>query len=214
MVAVEGGTFNMGSPKNEKGREDNECQHQVTVGPFNIGKYEVTQADWRNIMGNDPSNFKNCDDCPVESVFWDDVQAFLKKLNAKYPGKNYRLPTEEEWEYAARGGTKSQGYQYAGSNTLGDVAWYDKNADSKTHPVGSKSPNELGLHDMSGNVWEWCQDSWKPYPGCSGNAKGGDRVIRGGSWGSDPQYCRVASRDGDSPTDRGSDLGFRLARSF
>ena len=214
MVAVEGGTFNMGSPKNEKDRSDDECQHTVTVGPFNIGKYEVTQADWRNIMGNDPSNFKNCDDCPVEQVSWDDVQAFLKKLNIKYPGKNYRLPTEAEWEYAARGGAKSQGYQYAGSNTLGDVAWYDKNADSKTHPVGSKSPNELGLLDMSGNVWEWCQDSWKPYPGCSVNAKGDDRVFRGGGWYAGPQYCRVADRYSYSPTFRNLTLGFRLARSF
>jgi len=201
----------MGSPKSEADRSDDECQHQVTVKQFSIGKYEVTQADWRAIEGNDPSKFKNCDDCPVEQVSWDDVQEFLKKLNAQYPGKNYRLPTETEWEYAAKGGTKSQHYAYAGSNTLGGVAWYYDNADSKPHPVGGKSPNELGLYDMSGNVYEWCQDIYQPYSCDSKNTTSGrSRVLRGGSWYFNAPYCRAANRYGYEPSVRDNGLGFRL----
>ncbi len=168
MVRVEGGTFQMGSPNIEAGRFDNECQHTVTVASFSIGQYEVTQANWREIMGNNPSEFKDNDNCPVEQVSWNDVQDFLIKLNAKYPGNNYRLPAETEWEYAARGGNKSRGYQYAGSDDLGSVAWYLANSGAKTQPVGTRNPNELGLYDMSGNVWEWCQDTFKPYPECPG----------------------------------------------
>ena len=208
-VRVAGGTFQMGSPASEVGRYSDECQHTVTVSSFSMGKYEVTQAQWKAIMGSNPSKFKNCDDCPVEQVSWNDVQSFIKKLKDK-TGNTYRLPTEAEWEYAARGGTKSRGYTYAGSNTLGSVAWYNDNSGSKTHPVGSKSPNELGLYDMSGNVWEWCQDTWKPYPGCSGDPDPRSRVLRGGGWDGNAPGCRAAHRGDDEPSSRASRVGFRL----
>lgn len=208
----------MGSPDNEKDRRDDECQHQVSVGAFSIGKYEVTQADWREIMGNNPSNFINCDVCPVEMVSWNDIQAFLKKINARYPGQNYRLPTEAEWEYAARGGHKAGNtyYTYAGSNSLNEVAWHGGNSGDKTHPVGTKKANPLGLHDMNGNVWEWCQDTYKPYA-CDRNnkAEGSYRVLRGGSWLINyPQFCRVAYRGYSDPTNRSNYRGFRLAAFF
>ena len=206
MVRVAGGTFQMGSPASEASR-DAECQHAVTVGLFSMGKYEVTQAQWKAIMGNNPSHFKNCDDCPVEQVSWNDAQAFIKKLKDK-TGKSYRLPTEAEWEYAARGGAgaSSMTKTYAGS-----VAWYYDNAGSKTHPVGGKSPNEPGLYDMSGNVWEWCQDSWKPYP-CDSKSTADSRfrVLRGGSWNSGASLCRTARRSSREPSDRRTYIGFRL----
>jgi formylglycine-generating enzyme required for sulfatase activity len=190
MKAVEGGAFTMGSPGSETGRDADECQHQVTVAPFKIGFYEVTQADWRAVMGSDPEQlyFKGCDDCPVERVSWNDIQEFISKLNEK-TSLRFRLPTEVEWEYAARGGKQSKGYLYAGGNSLNDVAWYGNNSASKTHPVGGKQANELGLFDMSGNVWEWCQDTYKPYP-CDSNTKANDsvRVLRGGSWYYDSPY--------------------------
>ncbi len=213
MKQVTGGSFTMGSPANEAGRLGTECQHTVTVGSFNMGQYEVTQAQWKAIMGKNPSYFKDCDDCPVENVSWNEIQEFIKTLNWRVTtgGKKYRLPTEAEWEYAARGGNRSKGYQqYAGSNTLGSVAWYDANAGNKTHPVGGKSPNELGLFDMSGNVWEWCQDVYKACP-CDNEAREGvHRVNRGGGWHFSSRYCRAASRDDREPGYRDSHLGFRL----
>ncbi|MEO6037197.1 MAG: SUMF1/EgtB/PvdO family nonheme iron enzyme [Saprospiraceae bacterium] len=222
LVFVQGGTFTMGCTA-EQGNDcsdDEKPAHQVMLSDFYIGKYEVTQALWRSVMGSNPLNlnFEGCDQCPVVSVSWDEVQEFLTKLNAQ-SGRQYRLPTEAEWEYAARGGKSSKGYKNAGSNKLDEVAWYSSNSGSKIHTVGGKKANELGLFDMSGNVWEWCSD-WKgPYSSSSptdpaGATSGSDRVYRGGSCGSEPQYERVANCGGDEPTNRFSDLGFRLARTF
>ena len=210
MKSVAGGAYTMGSPTTESGRDDDECQHQVSVNNFKIGYYEVTQADWTAIMGTQPAYFKKCDDCPVENVSWDDIQDFLKKLETK-TGQKFRLPTEAEWEFAARGGNESKKYLYAGGNTLNDVAWNRGNSESKTHAVGGKKANELGLFDMSGNVWEWCQDTYKPYP-CdnNNNANSSVRVLRGRSclnFGN-----RSTVRFNLAPARRGSDFGFRLAQ--
>ena len=214
MVKVEGGSFQMGS---NDGSNSEKPIHSVSVNTFYIGKYEVTQSEWRSVMGKNPPKlyFKGCNSCPVDAVSWDNIQEFLKKLNAKSE-KTYRLPTEAEWEYAARGGNKSNGYTYSGSNDLKSVAWCYENSDSKTHPVGQKQANELGLHDMSGNVWEWCTDWYKGYPGSSGvkDYTGSDRVYRGGGCFYDAGYCRVASRSYNTPAYRYSLLGFRLAISF
>lgn len=211
MVRAPGGSFTMGSPANEAGRYVDECQHTVSVGNFYIGRYEVTQADWRAIMGNNPSDHKNCDDCPVENVSWEDIQAFLKKLNARYPAKNYRLPTEAEWEYAARGGSNAPYLTYSGSNNLSATGWYSDNSGNQTHPVGAKQPNRLGLYDMSGNVWEWCQDTYVRYP-CDSKrtAEGRARVGRGGGAFGDAASCRAAYRSYREPADRYHDFGFRL----
>jgi hypothetical protein len=167
---------------------------------FYIGKYEVTQAQWQAVMGNNPSKFSGSNN-PVEQVSWNDVQEFIKKLNAM-TGRNYRLPTEAEWEYAANEGKRNSSYEYSGSNTLSSVGWYGDNSGNTTHPVGQKSPNSLGLYDMSGNVWEWCQDCYDS--SCS------YRVIRGGSWYYDASNCRVAHRYGNAPSYRYGNLGFRL----
>ncbi|MCL2512003.1 MAG: formylglycine-generating enzyme family protein [Bacteroidales bacterium] len=162
---------------------------------FYIGKYEVTQAQWRAIMGSNPSNFRG-DNLPVETVSWNEVQEFLTQLNQK-TGRNYRLPTEAEWEFAARGGNKSRGYEYSGSNDVGSVAWYDS---KRTQPVGTKTPNELGIYDMSGNVWEWCED-----------ADGSYRVYRGGGWHDGTlSYLSVTGRYSSSPNYRNDFLGFRV----
>ncbi len=214
MVSVAGGTFTMGSPSREGSRNDNECQHSVTVNSFSMGQYEVTQAQWKAVMGSNPSGHIGCADCPVENVSWDDVQAFIKRLNIA-TGKHYRLPSEAEWEYAARGGVKTRYYPYAGSNTPGSVAWYKNNSGSETHPVGSKLPNELGLYDMSGNVWEWCQDVYQAYPSDNHtDGNGQDRVNRGGSAFNPAPNCRVACRNYLHPAYPTVTLGFRLALSL
>ena len=180
-----------------------------------IGRYEVTQAQWKAIMGSNPSMFKG-DNLPVEQVSWNDVQEFIHKLNAQ-TGKNYRLPTEAEWEFAARGGNGSKGYRYSGSNTVGDVAWYIDNSNRTTHPVGTKSSNEWGIYDMSGNVFEWCSDWYGEYNSSAqtdphGTSSGSYRVYRGGGWVNVAGYARVSFRrrwsDGSN-----LNLGFRLARS-
>jgi len=217
MVLVKGGTFTMGSPENEEGRYDNETQHEVTLSDFLIGKYLVTQNLWQEIMGDNPSHFIG-DDLPVEQVSRDDIQIFLKKLNKLYPEKNFRLPTEAEWEYAARGEPLSKGFLYAGSDDLEEVGWYAGNSDSKTHPVGQKIPNELGLFDMSGNVWEWCADWFGDYSkeisfGIINPENGTYRVIRGGSWYSLLRGCRIACRGYWLPGGKHNYLGFRLAAS-
>jgi formylglycine-generating enzyme required for sulfatase activity len=217
MVAVKGGTFKMGCTSGQSDCDDDEKPvHSVTVDDFYIGKYEVTQAQWKAIMGSNPSHFDDCgSNCPVKKVSWKKVQEFIKKLNQK-TGKNYRLPTEAEWEYAARGGSKSKGYKYAGSNSIGTVAWYNDNSGSETHPVGQKQPNELGLYDMSGNVYEWCSDWYGDYSSSSqtnpkGPSSGSNRVLRGGSWYYNARYCRVASRDSRIPNFSDYNrFGFRL----
>lgn len=216
MVLVEGGTFTMGCTK-EQGREcsDNEKPaHQVSLNSFYISKYEVTQSQWREVMGSNPSYFKNCDSCPVENVSWYDVQEFISKLN-KMTGKNYRLPTEAEWEYAARGGLKSSGYKFSGSNDSKEVAWHEGYSFHKTHPVGQKLPNELGLYDMTGNVQEWCYDWYGSYSKTSqlnpiGPKSGFTRVYRGGSWANTKEYCRISCRSYLGPVYKGKMLGFRL----
>lgn len=210
MVFVEGGAFEMGS---EAGDSDEKPVHSVTLSSFNIGKYEVTQAQWRSIMGNNPSHFSGCDDCPVETVSWNDVQDFIRKLNAQ-TGKNYRLPTEAEWEYAAKGGKQSRGYIYSGSNHLNSVAWYYGNSKGKTHAVGRKQANELGIYDMTGNVWEWCFGWYGNYGGYNEtNAIGpssADKALRGGSCYFDADYCRTSSRILYYPVDWYEYYGFRL----
>ncbi len=219
MVYVQHGTFTMGATS-EQGSDacsDEKPAHSVTLTrDYYVGKYEVTQKLWKAVMGNNPSNFKG-DDLPVEQVSWNDVQEFLRKLNS-ITGRNFRLPTEAEWEFAARGGTKSRGYKYSGSNDVGSVAWYDGNSGSKTHTVGSKSSNELGIYDMTGNVWEWCQDwfdsgyySKSPSTNPTGASTGSRRVDRGGSWLNNARRCRVSYRINDYPDFRYASIGFRLA---
>ena len=213
MVFVEGGTFTMGSPS---GGYDNERPtRQVTLGSFNIGKYPVTQGQWEAVMDKNPSSFLNGDDYPVERVSWNEVQTFISKLNAA-TGKNYRLPTEAEWEYAARGGNRSREYVYSGGNNVDSVAWHSGNSGGRTRPVAAKAPNELGIFDMSGNVWEWCSDVYEIYPSVAqtdpqGPSDGKYRVYRGGGWGNAAGYCRITSRYFYVPSNRGYDIGFRLA---
>ena len=218
MVRVEAGTFKMGATAEMKNPWVLEKPtHKVTLtNDYYIGKYEVTQALWQAVMGSNPSYFKG-DNLPVEQVSWNDCQEFLSKLN-RITGKTFRLPTEAEWEYAARGGKKSRGCQYSGSNNLSDVAWYWDNSGSKTHAVGSKQSNELGIYDMSGNVWEWCQDWHGRYSKSSqtnptGATSGSGRVSRGGCWIGDAGLCRSSYRSDDAPDDRNSNLGLRLVLS-
>ena len=215
MVFVKGGTSTMGCT-------DDECMdielpaHQVTVSSFYMGKYEVTQKEWVAVMGSNPSMIKG-DNLPVENVSWDDVQVFLTILNAA-SGKKYRLPTEAEWEYAARGGNTSFGFKYSGSNNLDEVAWYVENSGHKTHPVGTKQPNELGIHDMSGNVYEWCNDWVGAYSASAqtnpqGPSNGSSRIDRGGCYDSNIN-CRVSFREGWKPNFSSFYLGFRLVLSL
>ena len=218
MVKVEAGSFNMGAaPEMENPYEDEKPVHRVTLtNNYYIGKYEVTQALWQAVMGSNPSDFKG-DNLPVEKVSWDDCQDFISKLNAM-TGKRFRLPTEAEWEFAARGGNKSRGYQYSGSYNIDDVAWYSDNSGFKTHAVGTKQPNELGLYDMTGNVHEWCQDrsgsySSSPQTNPIGAVSGSFRVLRGGSWGNSAGYCRSSFRGSNTPGSRYGYLGLRLALS-
>ena len=234
MVFVQGGTFTMGCT-DEQGSDcykDEKPAHQVTLSDYYIGKYEVTQGLWKKVMGNNPSYFKNCgDDCPVEMVSWNDCQEFISKLN-QLTGKRFRLPTEAEWEYAARGGSKAS-YQtkYAGSNALGEVAWYDQNSDVNylggyeyegrklgTHTVGTKKPNALGIYDMTGNVWEWCNDWYGDYSSGGvmnpkGASTGSIRVFRGGSWYFSGYDYRVSYRISNYPSYSNFSSGIRLVFS-
>ena len=215
MVLIKGGAFDMGD---NRGNSNEKPVHRVVLNDFQLCKYPVTQAQWKQIMGDNPSSFKG-DDLPVESVSWNDAQEFIEKLN-EMTGQKYRLPTEAEWEYAARGGNQSKGFVYAGSNDIDEVAWHYGNSGNKTHPVGQKKPNELGLFDMSGNVWEWCRDWYagdyyakSPEKNPAGPDSGSYRVIRGGSWSIDADGCRVANRDFLGPVNRIVLVGFRPART-
>ena len=219
MVYVRGGSFMMGCTP-EQGSDcfnDEKPAHQTTVSNFFIGKYEVTQAQWKAVMGADdnPSNFKG-DNLPVEQVSWNDVQEFIGKLNY-ITGGNYRLPTEAEWEYAARSGGQWRRYKYSGRGEIGEVAWYSVNSGDTTHPVGTKRANDLGIHDMSGNVYEWVSDWYGSYDVGSqtnpqGPASGSSRVIRGGCWNYTARVARVSFRSYGDPDRQGGNLGFRLAR--
>ncbi len=216
MIKVDGGTFTMGATP-EQGDDAYNFEkpaHQVTLSDYYIGQTEVTQALWQAVMGSNPSYFKG-DSRPVENVSWDDCQAFIKRLNA-LTGKKFSLPTEAQWEFAARGGNKSKGYKYAGGDKPDEVAWYDDNSGKQTHDVATKQPNELGLYDMSGNVFEWCSDWYGSYSSApqtnpAGPSSGSDRVLRGGSWSSTPWGCRLSNRGSDNPDYGYRYLGFRLS---
>ena len=218
MRKVEGGTFSMGATS-EQGSDaynDEKPVHTVTLDGFYMGETEITQAQWRAVMGTNPSSFNKGDNYPVENVSWDEAVQFCEKLSQK-TGRNYVLPTEAQWEYAARGGKYSKGTKYAGSNTINEVAWYTGNSNNTTHPVAQKEPNELGLYDMSGNVDEWCLDRYGSYsssdatnPTGPGPSAGSARVERGGNWLEGARYCRVSYRYNYSPGYRGSYLGFRV----
>ncbi len=237
LVYVEGGSFMMGSDDLESW-EDEQPIHEVSVSSFYIGKYQVTQKEWQEVMGDNPSLFKG-DKLPVERVSWYDAIIYCNKrsikegLNPCYSGSGdnitcdwtangYRLPTEAEWEYAARGGKKSKGYIYSGSNDLKKVAWYEDNSGDETHPVGEKQANELGIYDMSGNVWEWCWDWYdenyyqqSPKKDPRGPSSGDySRVLRGGSWYDNVSYCRVADRFSNNPDFRLYFYGLRILRAI
>ena len=211
MIRVEGGTFQMGSIE---GDSDEKPTHQVTLNTFSIGETEVTQELWQAVMGTNPSYFKG-PKRPVEQVSWDDCQNFIRRLNQQ-TGRSFRLPTEAEWEYAARGGKRSNGYKYAGGSSIADVAWYSGNSNHTTHDVATKRANELGLYDMTGNVWEWCQDWYGSYSSGSqtnpvGASSGSNRVYRGGSWFFDARLCRVSKRSRDGASGHDFSIGLRLA---
>ena len=216
MIMVEGGTFTMGAtPVQILDAEANERPvHEVTLSDYYIGETEVTQALWRAVMGKNPSYFKKRSSRPVDQVSWYDCQKFIKKLN-KLTGRTFRLPTEAEWEFAARGGNESKGYKYSGSNSIDNVAWYRSNSGFVTHDVKTKFPNELGLYDMTGNVYEWCQDWYGSYSSSAqtnptGPATGFFRVLRGGSWYHDAGDCRVSNRGSRAPEYGDHDYGLRL----
>jgi formylglycine-generating enzyme required for sulfatase activity len=215
MVRIKGGCFQMGSPKSEPDRNDNERQHEVCVKGFEMGRYEVTQRQWQAVMGSNPSEFSGCADCPVEQVSWNDIQHYLRTLNQQ-TDKKYRLPTEAEWEYACRGGAAGEQHCGGSSLDLDQVAWYNGGT---IHPVGQKAANGFSLYDMSGNVWEWtCSAYDKDYGGaekeCNKENTGNPLSVRGGSWRDDSTGVRSAYRAYPDPADRVNDLGFRLARSL
>lgn len=233
MVYVRPGTFRMGSPSEEPGRESDETQHEVTLSKgFYLGVTEVTQGQWKAVMGNNPSHFKNCgDDCPVEQVSWNDVREFIRQLNRKEGTDKYRLPTEAEWEYACRAGSATR-YSW-GDEASCEKMMYENDVGTKenhcvdyvrsrgltpdsTEPVKSYKPNAWGFYDMHGNVWEWCEDWYGAYPSgpvidAKGPPSGAYRVIRGGGWYFTARFCRSANRDLFIQGDRNFALGFRLA---
>ena len=222
FVLISTGKFDMGSPANDTYSWDSErpVHHVKIASAFYMGKYEITQKQWRDIMGTNPSNFKG-DDLPVENVSWNEVQNFIQKLNQKEGTNKYRLPSEAEWEYAARAGTTTM-YSFGNDESeLGEYAWYAENSGDKTHPVGQKNPNKWGLYDIHGNVWEWVQDSWHAdYDGApdDGSAwedgSGAHRVNRGGGWYDLAGSCRLAGRIGSNSDLRYYGFGFRLVKDL
>jgi formylglycine-generating enzyme required for sulfatase activity len=229
LVLIPKGTFMMGSPESEQGRQKNENQHEVTISKdYYLGVYEVTQAHYEKVIGKNPSYFQGAvvgnenADLPVEMVTWDDAVEFCKKLSdlseEKKTGREYRLPTEAEWEYACRAGSKTAYSFDDEEGLLPEYGWFNRNSSRRTHTVGLLEPNGWGLHDMHGNVCEWCSDRHGEYPkgaisDPTGPKEGSDRVYRGGCWGNDAAYCRSANRGRCSPDDRFITLGFRLALS-
>lgn len=219
MVRVEGGTFTMGATAEQASDafSDELPTHKVTLSPFLIGKYEVSQTLWLAVMGENPSVNTGIN-LPVDNVTWNECQTFITKLN-ELTGKNFRLLTEAEWEYAARGGNKSKGYKYSGSNNLGDVAWYIDNSNNTSHAMGTKAPNELGIYDMTGNVMEWVSD-WKGSysSGAQTNPTGPDsgtyRVNRGGSYGNVERLSRITNRNSIDPNMSSKTMGLRLCLSL
>jgi formylglycine-generating enzyme required for sulfatase activity len=221
MIFVKGGTYIMGCTveQGDDCRNNEKPVHQVTLSDFYIGKYEVTQVEWTAVMGYNISSHKNGDNLPVDNVTWNEVQEFIDKLNSR-TSNNYRLPTEAEWEYAARGGTQSQRYKYSGSNDVNEVAWCagDQNIEQKIHPTGAKRANELNIHDMNGNVWELCSDFYAQYDNIpqinpKGLNSGSGHVMRGGSIGLAASSVRIPCRMGVSPDFRNAGIGFRLVRT-
>lgn len=219
MVYVDGGSFSMGATPDQwtpDVHEDEMPVHFVTLSSYYIGMHEVTQKQWVTVMGYNPSNW-NGENMPVEQVSWDEVQEFILRLNAM-TGKNYRLPTEAEWEFAARGGNRTRGYKYSGSNSFDAIAWYRDNSGGKPHPVCTRGANELGIYDMCGNVLEWCSDryeknyySYSPTKNPDGAAAGPYRVFRGTSWSNQLKSGRLSNRSYGEPTEKYNTLGFRLA---
>lgn len=217
MVLVQGGTFQMGIATCTTCAIEVQTVHTVTLNSYYIGKTEVTQSQWDVVMGSNPSYLKG-DNLPVVRVSWNDVQTFIQKLNQQTK-TDYRLPTEAEWEFAARGGNSSKGFNYSGSNTIAEVAWYGINCNKTIHPVTYRFANELGLYDMSGNAAEWCSDWYDKYPSAAqtnptGPTSGTRRVNRGGSWLTDGRSCLVDFRNSSDHEYFGSGMGFRLALSL
>ncbi len=219
LVFVKGGCYEMGCGSwTSDCIDDEKPVHTVCLDDFYIGKYPVTQGQWKKVMGNNPAEFQKGDNYPVENVSWDDAQEFIKRLNRQSLGRKYRLPTEAEWEYAARSGGRKE--KYAGGDDIDHVAWYGKKSGNHTHPVGQKAPNCLCIYDMSGNIWEWCQDwydedyySNSPRNNPAGPSSGTYRVARGGGWVSGPKYVCSTFRGGFRPSNRFDYVGFRLALS-
>lgn len=220
FIYIHPGKFRMGSPPDEPGRwGDDEKQHKVTLTKgFYIQTTELTQGQWEKLMKKNPSKFKDCgEDCPVENVSWDDIQDFIDKLNKQESTDKYRLPTEAEWEYACRAGSRTAYSFGSDPEKLGAYALYQKNSEDKPHPVAQKKPNAWGLYDMHGSVAEWCQDLYGEYPSDSISdpmgSSGSERVTRGASWFDDATYCRSADRSSNPANSAFRDLGFRLVKS-
>jgi formylglycine-generating enzyme required for sulfatase activity len=221
LIMVEGGEFNMGctAEQTEFCEPAEKPSHRVKLGNYYMGEAEVTQAQWIAVMGDNPSKFSDCKECPVDNVSLDDINAFIKELNRREGTDKYRLPTEAEWEYAAKGGNKPHGFMYSGGKELNEAVWFKDNSALKTHPVKTKTANNLGFYDMNGNVDEWTADNYGSYPSDyieNPKVETGDKyyVVRGGSWGDLPADCRVTVRDQEERKARFDTFGFRLVRNY